>query len=195
MSGAPENAARLLIRAETLIRTGDRTGATRLLEQAAELAPNVVGPHLLVADLHVAAGQPDLAAGRYRRVLAIQPANVTALNNLAYDLAVRENKPAEGLPMARKALALAPREPLILDTVGWIEYLVGNTAEAARLLVQAAKALPDNPEVRLHNALALAAQGARAAAAVELAEAVRLDPALEKREDVQQLRTRLPAQP
>ena len=97
--------------------------------------------------------------------------------------------------MARKALSLAPGEPLVADTVGWIEYLVGNTAEAARLLILAAKAAPRNPEIRLHNAFALSTQGARAAASTELAEAIKLDPSFEKRPDVQELRSRLPAQP
>ena len=194
MPGAPENAARLMIRAENLMRAGDGPGARPLLEQASELAPNLVEPHLLVAGLYVAAGQPELAAERYRKVIVLQPGNVTALNNLAYDLAVREKKPAEALPLARKALSLAPGQPLIADTVGWIEYLVGNTAEAARLLTPAAKALPGNPEVRMHNAMALAAQGARAAASAELAEAVKLDPALDKNPDVQELRARLLAQ-
>ena len=97
-------------------------------------------------------------------MIALQPTNAIALNNLAYDMAVREKKPAEALPMARKAL-VAPDNATILDTVGWIEFLLGNNAEAARLLVQAAKGAPRNAEVRLHNAMALAAQGARAAAA------------------------------
>jgi len=195
LPGASESAARLAVRAEGLLRTGDRVGARGLLEQATELAPNAVSLHLLAAELAASAGQPELAAERYKRVIALQPSNVTALNNLAYDIAVREKKPADALPMARKALSLAPKEPLIADTVGWIEYLVGNTAEAARLLAQVARALPRNAEVRLHNAMALAAQGARAAASTELAEAIKLDQTLEKRPDVQELRARLPTQP
>ena len=95
--------------------------------------------------------------------------------------------------MARRALALAPREATILDTVGWIEYLTGNTAEAAKLLVQASRGTPGNPEVRLHTAFALAAQGARAAAQTELAAALKILPDLEKRPDVQQLKMRLDA--
>jgi uncharacterized protein (TIGR03790 family) len=194
MPGAPESAARLLLRAEILIRSNDRPGARKLLEQATELAPTAVGPHVLLAELYTTGGEPELAAERYRKVIALQPAHVTALNNLAYDMAVREKKPAEALPMARKALAAAPDSAIILDTVGWIEFLLGNNAEAARLLVMAAKGAPRNAEVRLHSAMALAAQGARASAAAELAEAIKLDPALEKRQDVQELRARLPAQ-
>ncbi len=128
-------------------------------------------------------------------MIALQPNNVAALNNLAYDIAVRQKKPAEALPMARKALSLTKGDPVVLDTVGWIEYLQGNNAEAARLLVQAARGAPGNAEIRLHSAIALASQGARGAASAELAEALKLDPGLDKRPEVADLRKLLPNQP
>jgi len=189
--GAAERVVKLVVRAETLINKSDRQGARRALEQAVELGPTILRPHLLLAELYAAAGEAPLAAEQYRKILGIDPNNAVALNNLAYDLATREKKPGEALPLARKAQALSPRDPTILDTVGWIEYLSGNTAEAARLLVQAARSAPGNAEIRLHNAVALASQGARASAESELAEALKLNPALEKRSDVQELRSKL----
>jgi Flp pilus assembly protein TadD len=137
------------------------------------------------------AGEAAAAAEAYRRALVLDPRNVVALNNLAYDMAVREKKPAEAIGMARKALQLAPRDATILDTVAWIEYLLGNTAEASRMLIQAARAAPRNPDVRLHNAIVLAAQGARGAAEAALAEALKLNPALESTQDVRDLKERL----
>ena len=50
---------------------------------------------------------------------------------------------------------------------------------------------PRNPEIRLHAAFALSAQGARAAAEAELQEAIKLRPALEKQADVQELQAKL----
>jgi len=191
--GAAERVVRLVVRAEFLISKADRAGARKSLEQAAELAPTLLRPHVLLAELYAVAGEAPLAADQYRKIIAIDPNNAVALNNLAYDLATRERKPSEALPLARKAQALVPRDATILDTVGWIEYLLGNTAEAAKLLVQAARAASGNPEIRLHNAIALASQGARASAEVELAEALKLNPALEKRSDVQELRAKLQA--
>jgi uncharacterized protein (TIGR03790 family) len=191
MVGANERVARLVVHGETLIGRGDRATARRLFEQAVEQAPDVVRPHELLAEIQMASGEPALAAEQYRKIVALQPNNVVALNNLAYDIAVREKKPGEALPLARRALAAAPREPTILDTVGWIEFLTGNTAEAAKLLVQASRGAPGNPEIRLHAAFALASQGARAAAEAELTAALKLVPALEKRPDVQQLKARL----
>ena len=193
MPGASERVARLVIRGETLSGRGDRAGARRLFEQAVEQQPDLLHPHELLAELSVLAGDQVTAAEQYRKIIAISPNNTVALNNLAYDIAVREKKPADAVGMARKALSLAPREPTILDTVGWIEYLMGNTAEAAKLLVQASRGAPGSPEIRLHAAFALASQGARAAAETELAAALKIAPALEKRADVQQLKSRLDA--
>jgi Flp pilus assembly protein TadD len=191
--GANDRVVRLVVRGETQLARGDRAAARRLLEQASQLSPDQARPHQLLAEIFTLEGEKELAAERYRRLIAIQPNNAVALNNLAYDMAVREKKAAEALPLARKAQAIAPREPTILDTVGWIEYLLGNTAEAAKLLVQASKAAPANPEIRLHTAFALASQGARAAAQSELDQALKLAPTLEKLSDVQELKERLQA--
>jgi len=191
MPGANERVARLVARGETLNTRGDRAGARRLIEQASEQAPDVLRPHELIAELALLSGDAAGAAEQYRKIIVLQPSNAVALNNLAYDIAVREKKPMEAIAMARRAMALAPRDPTVLDTVGWIEYLLGNTAEATKMLVQAARGTPQNPEVRLHAAFALAAQGARAAAQTELQAALKLLPDLEKRQDVQQLKTRL----
>ena len=191
MPGASAEAVSVALRAETLLNRSDRAGGRRLLEQASQLAPNSVRLHMLLAELMTVAGEAEAGADRYRKVLVLEPANVVALNNLAYDIAVREKKPAEAQGMARKALSLAPRDATILDTVGWIEYLLGNTAEANRMLIQAAKAAPRNPEIRLHNAVVLAAQGARGAADSELAEALKLQPALQERAEVAELQKRL----
>jgi len=191
LPGASERAVKLVVKGETLINKGDRAGARKALEQAVDAAPTLARPNLLLADLYAASGDAALAADRYRKIIAIDANNAVALNNLAYDLAVRERKPADALPLARRAQALSPRDPTVLDTLAWVEYLLGNTAEAARLLVLAARAAPGNPEIRLHNAFALASQGARAAAEGELAEALKLDPSLDKRTDVQELKSKL----
>jgi uncharacterized protein (TIGR03790 family) len=193
LPGADPKAAGLALRGELALRGGDRAAARRLFEEASQLAPDAVSLHMLIAELMTTSGESPAAAERYRRVIVLDPNNVIALNNLAYDTAVRDKKPAEALGMARKAMSLAPRDATVLDTVGWIEFLMGNTAEASKLLVQAAKGAPRNPEVRLHNAIALAAQRARGAAEAELAEALKLQPSLQERPEVAALQKQLAA--
>ena len=115
-----------------------------------------------------------------------------ALNNLAYALAVRKSQPAEGLVHAERAMALTGgKSPEVADTLAWIQHLLGRDAEAAQILERVVKAVPDRAEIRLHAAVVFAAVGRLQEAAAELAEAVRLDPALEANADVKALRTRL----
>ena len=129
----------------------------------------------------------------YRRILEMQPANVVALNNLAYALAVRRNAPAEALPLARRAVSLAPRAGSVIDTLAWVEHLLGNHAVAAKLSQQAVQLEPRQADIRLHAATVYLAVGQKAQAEAELNEALRLDPALGARDDVRQLRERIAA--
>jgi len=123
----------------------------------------------------------------------LQPENVVALNNLAFALAVRHDAAAEALPLARQAMALAPRVGSVVDTLAWIEHLLGNHEAAASLARQAVQLEPGQAGIRLHAAIIYAALGKSEPAGLELKEALRLDPALEGRDDVRQLRERIAA--
>jgi uncharacterized protein (TIGR03790 family) len=187
----PEAAGPLVVRSQTLLEHSDSAGARRALEEGLKLAPRAVSLMVVLAQLEEQAGEDDAAIPRYRRVLELQPGNVVALNNLAFALAVRHNAAAEALPLARHAATVAPRSASVLDTLGWVEHLVGNDAEAARLLGQAVQLEPGQAEIRLHAAIAYTVVGKRDRAEVELKEALRLDVALEGREDVRRLRDRI----
>jgi tetratricopeptide (TPR) repeat protein len=195
MPGVEPRAAALAMRADILLGRNDRAGARRLFEEATALSPKAVQLRMSLADLLTVDGAYDAAADQYQQVLALEPDNIVALNNLAYDMAVRQKKPAEAAGLARKALALSPKNFTIMDTVGWIEFLLGNTAQASRMLAEAAKGAPRNADIRLHNAIVLAAQGARGNAETELAEALKLNPGLDTRSEVVELRSRLGVKP
>ena len=45
--------------------------------------------------------------------------------------------------LIRRALELSPGDPFITDSLGWVEYRLGELAEATRLLRQAYAARPD----------------------------------------------------
>ena len=191
LAGTP--AGPLVVRFQTLLERDDRVGARRALEEALRLAPRAVGLMVSLAQLEEQAGEDDAAIARYRRILDVQPANVVALNNLAFALAVRHNAAAEALPLARRAVGLAPRSGTVLDTLGWVEHLLGNHDVAANLLGQAVRLEPGQAEIRLHAAIVYMASGKSDRAEMELKEALRLDPALEGRDEVRQLRQGLAA--
>lgn len=187
----PEVAAAPLMRSQALLDRDDRAGARRALEEVVKLAPEAVGPLVGLAQLEDELGESDTAIERYRRVLDLQPGNIAALNNLAYLLAVRRNAPAEALPFALAAAKAAPLNGVILDTVGWIHHLLGNHDLAAKFLEQAVRREPVQAEIRLHAAIVYLAAGNRAGAEAELKQALRIDPGLGTRADVQQLQQQL----
>jgi Flp pilus assembly protein TadD len=78
-----------------------------------------------------------------RKVIALKPDHHHAYNALGYSLAERNQRLPEARDLIKKALDLAPGEPFITDSLGWVEYRLGNRDEALRLLQQAYKSRPD----------------------------------------------------
>jgi len=187
----PEAAAGALMRSQAFLDRDDRAGARRALEEVVKVAPKAVGALVTLAQLEEQLGEYDAAIGRYRLVLESQPNNLTALNNLAYALAVRRNLPAEALPYAQRAAQAAPLNGAVLDTLAWVLHLQGNNELASKLLMEAIRFEPRQAEIRLHAALVFMAVGNAPRAERELDEALRLDRELEKRDDVQRLRLQL----
>jgi Tfp pilus assembly protein PilF len=180
-----------IVRAEARLEKGDRAGARALLVQITTAAPTVARPHLRLALLEDSNGEHDAAIAGYRRVLQLQPHNVLALNNLAYDLAVYKSAPMEARVFAIRAVNESKREGPIVDTLAWVEHLLGNETSAGALIAEAVRSTPNNATIRLHAAFISAARGDVNAAATQLKEAVRRNPALEHEADVQELQQRL----
>ncbi len=84
-----------------------------------------------------------------RRVIELKPDNAQAPNALGYSLADRKMRLPEAKALIQRALELTPGDPFITDSLGWVEYRLGNGAEALRLLRQAYAARPD-PEIAAH---------------------------------------------
>jgi Flp pilus assembly protein TadD len=95
-----------------------------------------------------------------RRVIQIQPEHPHAHNALGYSLADRNLRLPEARDLIRQALALSPGDPFITDSLGWVEYRLGNRDEALRLLRQAYRARPDT-EIAAHLGEVLWAAGLR----------------------------------
>ncbi|MDQ6639240.1 MAG: tetratricopeptide repeat protein [Pseudomonadota bacterium] len=84
-----------------------------------------------------------------RRVIALKADHQHAYNALGYSLAERKIRLPEARALIQKALELSPGEPSITDSMGWVEYRLGNRDEAIRLLRGAYQARPD-PEIAAH---------------------------------------------
>jgi tetratricopeptide (TPR) repeat protein len=68
------------------------------------------------------------------RLLAAESDSPLVQNNLAYVIGVYQNKPEEGLVIAKKAAKAAPRSPSIIDTVATMYYRIGEYQKAAEAL-------------------------------------------------------------
>ena len=89
------------------------------------------------------AGQPDTMERLLREIIAKKPEHYHAYNALGYSLADRGVRLAEAKQLILKALEFAPNDPFIGDSLGWVEFRMGNLAEARRLLESAYKARAD----------------------------------------------------
>ncbi|HNU10683.1 MAG TPA: tetratricopeptide repeat protein [Rubrivivax sp.] len=105
-------------------------------------------------------GRTDEMEQLLRRVIEIKPDNAHAHNALGYSLADRGLRLPEARRLVQRALELAPGDPFITDSLGWVEYRQGNLEEALRLLRQAYASRPD-AEIGAHLGEVLWALGRR----------------------------------
>jgi tetratricopeptide (TPR) repeat protein len=121
-------------------RWGD---AFEVLEDAAQRFPNdpdVLYEQAMVADKME---RMDDMERLLRRVIALKPDNAHAHNALGYSLADRSQRLPEARQLIQRALEISPGDPFITDSLGWVEFRLGNTAQALTLLRQAYASRPD----------------------------------------------------
>lgn len=122
------------------------------IDRWAEQLPNSDQPLVIRAmKLQMANNSAD-AIPLYEQALKINPRNVQTLNNLAWLYFQAKEKDAESL--ASRAYEMAPENPAVLDTYGWILANLGKPKEGVELLEKAVKLAPDAAEIREHLASA-----------------------------------------
>jgi len=133
----------------------------------------------------VVAKSPRRAAQEFRAVIAQEPNDVVALNNLAW--ALNQVGDSGALAIAQRAHQLAPNAPDIDDTLGWILTHNGQAADAVDYLRSAAKLNPSDPNVEYHLAYALAKTGQAAEARQILSRILSSGQPFDSRPEAQQL--------
>ena len=145
----------------------------------------------LVYDLAMMAeklGKLDEMEKLLRQVIAAKPDYYHAYNALGYSLADRNIRLDEARQLITQALAFAPGDPFIMDSLAWVEYRSGNATEAIRLLKGAFLARPD-AEIAAHLGEVLWSVGQQDQASAIWKEGVGLNPQNETlRETMRRLR-------
>ena len=162
LPGVEDQPTLLTVKGLASLARGDIASAAAAFEEATRLAPQAAYAQLQLAIVYDTQQKFELSRERYRQVLETQPTNGIALNNLAYNLAIRHNAAAEALPLAERALKTSPQNPALIDTLAWIEHLLGRDESAARRIALAVRGAPNSAEIRLHAAIINAAAGAAA---------------------------------
>nr|WP_322939631.1 tetratricopeptide repeat protein [Pseudomonas sp. s4] len=155
----PDYAIQLyLIEAEGLSNHGQLEPAWKVITEGLEQFPNDL--NLLYTRAMLAEKRDDLAQLEtdLRYIIEREPEHAMALNALGYTLADRTTRYQEAFELIAKAHQLDPEDPAILDSLGWVNYRLGNLPEAERLLRQALEKFPDH-EVAAHLGEVLWAQG------------------------------------
>jgi putative PEP-CTERM system TPR-repeat lipoprotein len=134
---------------------GEQRSAREFLEGWVRDHPDDLVALRAMADGQLGAGQLDEARSSYEAILEKLPTDAATLNNLAFILDRQSD--AGALDMARRALAAAPEDPAVLDTVGWMMVRRGDVEAGLRHLRDAHSRAASNPEIRFHIASALAA--------------------------------------
>ncbi len=91
----------------------------------------------------------DVLEADLRKVITMKPDYAHAYNALGYTLADRTTRFEEARELIEKAHKLAPDDPFILDSLGWVHYRMGNSSEALRYLNLAYTTRSD-PEIAAH---------------------------------------------
>ena len=179
--GYPEYQPKLLLlEIELIQQQGDKSEAYRRYSELLKDDPDNID--LLYARSLVADGLDDFSAAEkdLKRVLKLVPDDINALNALGYSYASRGIKLKEAKQLIEKALAQDATNPAILDSMGWVEYQLGNYREALVFIGKAMELMPED-EIIAHYVLTLDKVGLTNEALVLV------DSALEKRPDSQLL--------
>ncbi|HEX9171846.1 MAG TPA: tetratricopeptide repeat protein [Telluria sp.] len=139
----------VLVQAQVLRDAGQVAQAYAVLEQGAKRFPS--NPDLLYdfALMAEKAGHVDVMEKALREVMVQAPDNHHAYNALGYSLAERNVRLQEAYQLIDKALKMAPGDPFIMDSMGWVQYRMGNLNEAEAQL-RKAYALRNDPEIAVH---------------------------------------------
>mgnify|MGYP003867441321 FL=1 len=146
----PNQASELIqLESNLLVSNNQSDQAINLLSSG--LQANPTDAKLLYARSMVAELQNNFALAEQdlRALLAQDADNPTALNALGYTMIVHTDRSEEAYRLIKRAYLLNPGDPAIIDSMGWVLFVMGKAEEALPFLQKAMAILPD-PEIAAH---------------------------------------------
>ena len=175
-AASPSERAQLLIAESQLLRDAGRNDdAYAVLVDG--LAAHPDQPELLYEAglLAERVGNFEVGEADLRRLIKLKPDYAHAYNALGYSLADRNQHLDEAQQLIDKALELAPDDPFILDSKGWVLFRRGDAIGAVDVLTKAFKLRAD-PEIAAHLGEVLWTLGRQDEARVTWGDAMKASP-------------------
>ncbi len=129
---------------------GDTDEAIWVLSRALKIIPN--NPTLLYdrAMLFESQNKMDLLKKDLTKIITDDPNNYEAYNALGYSLADHDLELEEAYQYIQKAIEMAPKNPAIIDSLGWAQYKLGHYQEAEKSFQKALDLDINDPELYIH---------------------------------------------
>ena len=165
----------LLTEAQILRQVGKKQEALKVLKAGLEEFPdstNILYDYALMAEN---LGQYELMEDLLQRIITLDSHHQQAYNALGYSLADRNIRLDEAYTLIDKALKLAPDDPYIMDSMGWVLFRQGKLEKAEQYLRKAYAIRADN-EIAVHLAEVLWVKGERQEAKALLWQVRKKDP-------------------
>ena len=160
----PSQSPALFQMESNLLISTDRTDqAFNILTHGLQEHPD--NPQLLYARSMVSEMQNNyqLVERDLRAILAQDPDNSAALNALGYTMVLHTDRLEEAHRLIKRAYLLNPGEPAILDSMGWVLFVLGHPRQALPYL-EKAMGIMEDPEIAAHLGEVLWVLGDRPAA-------------------------------
>ncbi|MCG6874676.1 MAG: tetratricopeptide repeat protein [Betaproteobacteria bacterium] len=139
----------ILAEAQLLREAGQPEEAFAVVGRALEKLPDNTDLLYDYAMLAEKIDRIDILESSLRKVISIKPDHAHAYNALGYSLADRSMRLPEARELVEKALALSPDDAFIIDSMGWVEYRLGDSEKALEYL-RKAYAERQDPEIAAH---------------------------------------------
>jgi putative PEP-CTERM system TPR-repeat lipoprotein len=155
---------------EALVKSGKPKEADARVAAWLKAHPQDNAVRLHFATLNLSNNNSKAAIEQLQTILKQDPKNVGALNNLA--MAYHREKDEHAIEYAEKALAAAPDNPAVMDTMGTILVDRGDIKRGLPYLEKAAAAAPNSVDIRYNLARAQAKAGDKDNARKSLEEVI-----------------------
>lgn len=145
----PAKSQLLVAEAQLLREAGRDEEALVLLNSVILQQPDQAEALYDAAMLAEKLGRMDVVESNLRRVIVLRPENAHAYNALGYSFAERGIRLDEARKLIAKATELAPEDPFIMDSMGWVLFRQGDF-QGALAYLQKAYVLKQDAEIAAH---------------------------------------------